>query len=55
MHPGGRATYGNSLIVDPWGEVSARRPEGTGPVLASLSSTWQAELRQTFPVLQHRQ
>jgi nitrilase len=54
IHPGGRATYGNSLIVDPWGEILARRPEGSGAILASLSSARRAELRRTFPVLQHR-
>jgi len=37
LHPGGRRTYGHTMIVDPWGEVLGVRPEGEGVLLAEKS------------------
>lgn len=53
-HPSGRATYGHSIIVEPWGEVMARREATPGIVLADRDADRQAELRQSFPALTHR-
>ena len=53
-HPGGRATYGHSLIAGPWGEVLAQRESEAGVVIAPLATARLAELRQTFPVLTHK-
>lgn len=53
-HPGGRETYGHSLIVDHWGSVLARRPRGPGVVLAALDRDAQRSARQEFPALAHR-
>lgn len=53
-HENGRETYGDSLIVDPWGTVLARLPEGTGIVTASLDLAAQEETRRRFPALTHR-
>jgi nitrilase len=53
-HPGGRRTWGDSMIVNHWGEVLARRREGTGVVVADLDLAAQREERQRFPVLEHR-
>lgn len=53
-HPGNRATWGNSLIVDPWGEVLGRCKSGEGVVLAMLSRRRQKSLRESFPALKHR-
>ncbi|MCP5328560.1 MAG: carbon-nitrogen hydrolase family protein [Sinobacteraceae bacterium] len=53
-HEGGRETWGDSLIVDHWGTVLARRREGVGVVCADLDLAAQAEARTRFPVLQHR-
>lgn len=54
MHPNGRETYGDSLIVDYWGRVLARRPRGTGLVTAQLDRDGQQRVRERFPVLTHR-
>lgn len=53
-HPGGRRTWGDSMIVNHWGEVLARRPEGVGIVVADLDPEAQREARRRFPVLAHR-
>jgi len=54
-HPSGRATYGHSLIVEPWGSVVAQREADTpGVVLAQRDAARQSELRTGFPALSHR-
>ena len=53
-HEGGRRTWGDSMIVDHWGEVLARRPRGVGVVVADLDLEAQAAARERFPVLVHR-
>jgi predicted amidohydrolase len=57
----GRATvpegdsYGNSMIVDPWGVVLARAPlEGEQFVAADLDLGRQAEVREKLPSLANR-
>ena len=55
VHENGRETFGDSLIVDPWGQVLARVAEpGPGVALAEIDLTLQADLRTRFPVLSHR-
>jgi deaminated glutathione amidase len=55
MHPNGRETYGDSMIVDPWGHVLARVAEaGPGLAVADVDRTLQQELRGRFPALSHR-
>jgi len=53
-HPGGRRTHGHSMIVDPWGEVLARQPEGEGVVIAEVDSARLEEVRKSLPALEHR-
>jgi predicted amidohydrolase len=53
-HPGGRVTHGNSMIVDPWGEVVARMDKGEGVVVAELNPARLAEVRASLPALQHK-
>lgn len=53
-HPGNRSTWGNSLIVDPWGEVISRCADGEGVALATLSRQRLQSLRESFPALSHR-
>lgn len=53
-HPSGRATYGDSMIVDHWGVVRARLPAGEGVVVAELHTAVQQRVRVEFPALTHR-
>ena len=54
QHPGGRMTHGNSMIVDPWGEVLARLDKGEGVAIAELDPQRIAEVRAGLPALKHR-
>ncbi|XP_054443845.1 deaminated glutathione amidase isoform X2 [Pteronotus mesoamericanus] len=49
-----RASYGHSMVVDPWGAVVARCSEGPGLCLARIDLGYLRRLRQHLPVLQHR-
>jgi nitrilase len=53
-HPGGRRTWGHSLILDPWGRVLAQHGEGSGAIVADLPLESLRALRRSFPVLDHR-
>jgi nitrilase len=53
-HPGGRRTWGHSMILDPWGEVLAQQDSGEGIVVAELDRARFAHIRQSFPSLAHR-
>ncbi len=54
VHPSGRETYGDSMIVDHWGKVLARLPSGVGCVVADLDVAARIEARTRFPALEHR-
>ncbi|MDT8375927.1 MAG: carbon-nitrogen hydrolase family protein [Mariprofundaceae bacterium] len=53
-HPGGRKTWGHSMIVDPWGEVLATLHDEEGIITAELSLNKLGKIRQALPVLNHR-
>ncbi len=53
-HANGRETYGDTLIVDYWGRVMGRRPDGGGIVVADFDLKEQALTRLNFPALTHR-
>ncbi len=54
LHPTGRRTYGNSLIVDPWGDVLSRMDKGAGIVFADIDPARIAEVRKSLPALKHK-
>lgn len=53
-HSGGRQTYGNAMVVDPWGTVVARASDGPGFALGRLDPALQARVRERLPALSHR-
>ena len=54
-HTSGRETYGDTLIVDYWGQVLSRLAKGTGVITADIDLASQAESRARFPALDNRQ
>ncbi|WP_070884347.1 carbon-nitrogen hydrolase family protein [Pseudomonas argentinensis] len=54
VHPGGRETYGHSLIVDPWGRKLGEQVEGEAALLAERDAAEQAAIRERMPVLRHK-
>jgi predicted amidohydrolase len=49
-----RATYGNSMISDPWGQVVARVSDGIGWATARIDPALTERVRRDMPVLAHR-
>jgi deaminated glutathione amidase len=54
LHTSGRETYGDSLIVDYWGQVLSRLAKGNGVITADIDLAAQAESRARFPALDNR-
>ncbi|HHX87360.1 MAG TPA: carbon-nitrogen hydrolase family protein [Firmicutes bacterium] len=48
-HPPNFRTYGNSMIIDPWGTVLARAPEEEGVIGATLSLERLERIRSKMP------
>ncbi|AXS81536.1 carbon-nitrogen hydrolase family protein [Dechloromonas sp. HYN0024] len=53
-HENGRMTHGNSMIIDPWGEILDRKQKGPGVVIADLDHQRIADIRESLPALAHR-
>jgi len=53
-HNARRASYGHSLVVDPWGAIVAELPEGTGVLLADIEPDRVSDARRQLPSLTHR-
>ncbi len=54
VHPNGRETYGDTLIIDYWGRVLTRLPRGSGFVSAAIDRDALKQVRAEFPALQNR-
>ena len=66
QHASGRETWGNSMIVDPWGEIISRfytadgnklatpLSQQVGVAVANIDLSAQRQRRSEFPVLNHR-
>ncbi|NXS88191.1 NIT1 amidase, partial [Erpornis zantholeuca] len=52
-HPG-RASFGHSLVANPWGTVVAQCQEGPGLCLAQLDLGYLEKVRRELPVQGHR-
>jgi len=53
-HPDNRATYGHSVIIDPWGRVLAEQAVGDCHIAAEIDPNLPAKLRSEFPALANR-
>ena len=54
VHQDGRATYGRSLVVDPWGEVTLDMGEAAGLAIVDIDPARVDEVRARIPALRHR-
>ena len=54
VHADGRATYGHSLVIDPWGEVLLDMGEESGIGYADIDLARLEEVRARVPALRHR-
>jgi nitrilase len=52
-HENGRETWGQSLVIDPWGRVVAQRATGAGVVTFELDAPAIAAARAQLPALSH--
>jgi predicted amidohydrolase len=53
-HSANRVTFGNAMVVDPWGVVLARCPDGEGLCLAPVRRDRLEQCRRELPALRHR-
>jgi len=53
-HPSGRETHGDTMIIDPWGEILRRLAKGAGVVAADIDPERVRSVRASLPALEHR-
>lgn len=54
VHASGRATYGHSMVVDPWGHVIARKADDSAGILyADIDPDAVKKARTAIPSLKH--
>ncbi|WP_025292114.1 carbon-nitrogen hydrolase family protein [Sphingomonas sanxanigenens] len=53
-HEDGRATYGHSLVIDPWGKVLLDMGDAAGLGFADLDMAGRADIHARVPVRDHR-
>lgn len=53
-HFNGRETWGESMIVNPWGEVVSKLVKGEGIIVQALDLARLQEIRAKMPMAQHR-
>jgi nitrilase len=53
-HQNQRRTWGNTMLIDPWGEILANLPEGEGFISGVLCKDKLNEVRSKLPALAHR-
>ena len=54
VHENGRTTWGHSMLVDPWGEITNTLAQGPGVVLGELDAGRVRQVRAQLPALEHR-
>ena len=53
-HENGRRTWGHSMLIDPWGKVTALREEGEGVLIGEIDQALIDSVRSSLPALKHR-
>jgi nitrilase len=53
-HVNGKATYGNSMMIDYWGKVRATSAKGSHVIIMDIDLEGLHRVRKSFPVLKHR-
>jgi predicted amidohydrolase len=53
IHPGGRETYGHSMIISPWGEILAEAGDSPTMIHAAYDEALVQQTRAHIPVLAH--
>ena len=53
-HETGRRTWGQTVLIDPWGQIIGELQEGEGVVLGELDQSLLASVREKLPALKHR-
>jgi predicted amidohydrolase len=54
LHENGRRTWGQSILIDPWGKIVAELAEGEGVVVGQIDADVLAGVRESLPALRHR-
>ncbi len=52
-HVNGRETYGDSMVIDPWGGIIDRLASGSGFAMADIDAAHVQKIRKNFPALEH--
>jgi predicted amidohydrolase len=55
IHLNQRRTWGQSMLIDPWGVILSNLPESEGLITGTLSKDKLKEVRSKLPALKHRQ
>ncbi|MDL2283653.1 carbon-nitrogen hydrolase family protein [Oxalobacter sp. OttesenSCG-928-P03] len=53
-HQTGRRTWGQTVLIDPWGEIKAELMEGEGVVLGEIEQEVLDTIREKLPALKHK-
>lgn len=53
-HENGRSTWGQSMLIDPWGQIKSQVNEGEGISMGVIDKHITQEIRTKLPALQHR-
>jgi nitrilase len=54
LHENGRKTWGHSMLISPWGEISSQLESGEGFILGELNRQELDDVRANLPALTHR-
>ena len=54
QHENGRSTWGQSMLIDPWGEIQSQIAQEQGVVMGTLDKNMTQKIRTQLPALLHR-